>query len=145
MQGADGKSRIRENGGKGQEVIAPKEKTVLKQDGNTDRGDERRQSRRLAQRFVREFFNADRGQTAHDDRGNKRHGKSERPGQRPCQRQRTATHKRTQHENFGMGEVDHQQNPVHHRVPERHQRVDGAQRETVDQLFKQRVDWRLRN
>src|SRR5690606_37284442 len=41
----------------------------------------------------------------------------------------------SQHEQLAVGEVDEPHNAVHHCVAQGDQRVDGAQRQTVDQLF----------
>ena len=41
------------------------------------------------------------------------------------------------HEDVRMGEVDEAQDAVHHRVPEGDQRVDGAKRETVQELLEE--------
>ena len=55
---------------------------------------------------------------------------------------------RPEHVHVAVREVDEAQHAVHHRVPERDQRVDGAERQTVDELLEEgfqlvRIDRRL--
>jgi hypothetical protein len=44
---------------------------------------------------------------------------------------------RADHEDIGVGKVDEPQHAVHHRVPERDERVDGAEREAVEELLEE--------
>ena len=46
---------------------------------------------------------------------------------------------RAEHVDVAVREVDEAQHAVHHRVPERDQRVDGAEREAVDELLEEGV------
>src|SRR6185369_15563300 len=48
-------------------------------------------------------------------------------------------HERADHVHIAVREVDQFQYPVNHRVTERNQRVDCAQRDTVDQLLEERT------
>ena len=48
---------------------------------------------------------------------------------------------RAQHVDVAVREVDEAQHAVHHRVAEGDERVDGAEREAVDELLEKRVHW----
>src|SRR6185369_6240705 len=52
-------------------------------------------------------------------------------------------HERADHVHIAVREVDQFEYPVNHRVTERNQRVDCAQRDTVDQLLKERTHYGL--
>ena len=46
---------------------------------------------------------------------------------------------RAEHVDVAVREVDEPQHPVHHRVAERDQRIDGAEREAVDELLEEGI------
>ena len=46
---------------------------------------------------------------------------------------------RTEHVHVAVREIDEPQHAVHHRVPERDECVDGAERETVDELLEEGI------
>ena len=82
----------------------------------------------------------------HADQGASHHGEQEgEPGDGERRRaaaepehERTEVEARegTEHEHIAVGEIDETQNPVHHRVAQRDERIDAALGQTVDQLLE---------
>lgn len=46
---------------------------------------------------------------------------------------------RAEHQNVTVSEIDETQDAIHHRVAQRDKRVNGTERETVDQLLEEPV------
>ena len=111
----------------------------MQDDRHADRGNQRRQAKAAAQRPVGEALDrpaVERGQ---------RHGDQEHQEQRQRHRghadcdQREKADQRDEapnHEDVAMGEVDHADDAVDHRVADGDQAVDRAERDAVDELLE---------
>ena len=114
---------------------------VLEQQRDADGRDERRQPRVVADRAVGETLDehaddaADRHGPERDDDGAEDRGggvEVERVGE-------VIAGEGAQHVDVAMREVDQAQDPVDHRVAERDEGVDRAERQPVDQLLENSV------
>src|SRR6185437_14402019 len=106
-----------------------------------DGGDQRREPRRTPQRAVGDLFHAvcnrhadeyrdEQAGEDDDDRG-KRGVRADQSGD---DRQRDH---RSYHHDFAVREIDQADDAVDHRVAERNQRIDAAEREAVDDLLQE--------
>ena len=129
---------------KGDRVAAPDDhRQMLEDDRQADRRDERREPRRVAQRPVRDALervadgHADghRHQHAGDEDRERRQSRV-RPGDRRDHRKR---HHRADHHDLAVREIDQLDDAVHHRVAERDDGVDAAERQPVDDLLQENV------
>ncbi len=122
-------------------VAAPDhQRDVLQHDRHADGRDQRREPRGAPQRPVGDLFHAVRDRHADEDR-------NEEPGENDHDRRKRGVraeqagddrqrHHRAYHHHFAMREIDQADDAVDHRVAERNQRVDTAERETVDDLLQ---------
>jgi hypothetical protein len=115
---------------------------ILQDDRHADGGDQRREPERMAQRPVGEAL----------DRPAVERGQCHRDQQHQEQRERHRTHadgdeaekcdqrdKGAHHENVAVGEIDHANDAVDHRIADGDQSVDRAERDAVDQLLEEIV------
>ncbi len=118
----------------------PQQADVLEDEREADRGDQRRQLRRVAQRPVAgaldHHVEAAAGDAGDDQRQqqaadqHRRRGRDPEPERGP-ERERD---QRADHEHLAVGEVDQLDDPVDHRVAERDQRPDRAVGDPVDEV-----------
>jgi hypothetical protein len=111
---------------------------VLQEDRHADRGDQRREAARAAQRAVGDALERPaiggvddhREQQHRDDRD--RHP-ADADGIHD--EERDQRHERADHEDLAVREIDHAHDAVDHRVADRDQPVDGAEGQPVDELL----------
>jgi hypothetical protein len=112
----------------------------LQQQAHADRGDQRGEPRRVAQRPVGDLLDREVEDRADDDRRDQRDQE-----QQPA-RQAQAAHRdhhgparqRPDHQHVAVREVDQVDDAVDHRVAERDERVHAAQHQPVDDLLDER-------
>jgi hypothetical protein len=102
----------------------------LQQDRHADRGDQRRQARRVAQAAVGDALDQHVHQHGHGNRAEDGDGQLEvarQAGEITVEQlqDRQADH-RADHQDVAVGEVNEVEHPVDHRVPERDQCVHAA-------------------
>ncbi len=121
---------------------APQQADVLQDEGHADRGDQRRQLGRAAQRTVGdpldhhvEHARADHRDREHEEQPEDQHEDARALGH-PERRVHRDRDERADHEDLAVGEVDQLDDAVDQRVPERDQRPDGADREAVDDVVE---------
>ena len=131
--------------GNGERVAAPDDqREVLQDDRQADRGDQRREARRAPQRPVGDAL--ERVADAPCRRGSRR----ARPrrtitsGGRPVCAPASALitvkrDHRADHHDLAVREVDELDDAVDHRVAQRDDRVDAAERQAVDELLEEDV------
>ena len=113
---------------------------VLQQNRHADGGDERRQSRRAPQRPIGHALHGpavdrgdDHGEDQNQQEGERHPGDAEdAENQESDQRVEGADHV-----DVAMGEVDHADDAVDHRIADGDKAVDGAERDSVDQLLNE--------
>ena len=113
---------------------------VLKEDRHADGGDQRRQPEGAAQGPVGQPLDRpaiDAGEDHGDDQHQQQHDRD--PGDAGGAKDDEADDgdEGADHVNLAMGEIDHADDAVDHRVADRDQAVDGAERQPVDQLLKE--------
>ena len=116
---------------------------VLEDERHADRGDQGGQPRCVPERSIDDPFDEDVEEP--DDRHREHEGTDQeereegqvvdRPALAHDPAEEDHGHERADHEDVAMGEVDELDDPVDHRVAERDQRVDRADREGVDGLL----------
>ncbi len=116
---------------------------ILQHNRNTDRGNQRRQSRRVTQGPISDAL--DRETQQHASRHRHQHPTQYDQDARGIRRNlheraddRQSDH-RAHHRNFAMGKIDQLENAVDHCVAECNERVDAAQHQTVDQLLQKNI------
>ena len=113
---------------------------LLQHQRYADRGDQRRQARRAAQRPVGDAFDAEpehhAGQRRHRKANHHHHGSGQHADQGfgDCH-----CHHCADHHHIAMREVDETENAVHHGVAESDQGVDAAEREAVEYLLDEGI------
>jgi hypothetical protein len=128
----------------GHRIAAPDDhRQVLQDDRKPDGGDQRRQSRRVAQRPVGDAFERVTYRHARGHRDEHAGCKQDQRGQADVGAGQRGDHRhgdhRPDHHHLAMGEIDELDDPVDHRVTQGHDGVDAAQREAIDQLLQQDV------
>ena len=117
---------------------------MLQQDRHADRGDERREPRRIAQRSVGDALDRIAERHAHGDRRERGEQEDERAwgaGQGNLQQAgRGERGERADHHHLAVGEVDEAEHAVDHGVAERDQRVDAAEHQAVENLLQQDLE-----
>jgi len=118
--------------------------SVLEEERHAERGDERRDTRCLAQPPVREALDHHAEQSAADHRADEHQGDEEREvdGERVRgaeDRHQPVADERPDHEDVAVGEVQELENAVHHRVAERDQRIQRTVRDAGDELGDEEV------
>ena len=123
-------------------VAAPDDhRERLQQEGNANRGNQRRQPRRVAQASICGAFDrvADRHAGRHRHHQTQREvddrAKAGNRGLKECDR--SESDEGADHQHVAMGEVDQAENAIHHRVAQRDDCVHAADHEAVDDLLKQ--------
>ena len=112
---------------------------VLQEDRHADGGDQRDQPGTATQRSVGHPFNGIAVGGGDDDRGDQRQQQHDRQRADPQGQQTDDGDERgigTDHVHLAVGEVDHADNAIHHRVADGDQRVGRADGQSVDQLLK---------
>jgi hypothetical protein len=112
----------------------------LQQEAHADRGDQRREARRVSKRPVGDLLDREVEDRADDDRGDQRDQQ-----QQPA-RQAEAGHRddhgparqRPHHQHVAVREIDQVDDAVDHRVAERHEGVHAAEHQPVDDLLDER-------
>jgi hypothetical protein len=119
---------------------------VLEEHRDAEGADEGRQPGGVPQGTVghaldRDAEGRDQGHRNEEDPGQQgdREAQRESFGDRHRRQHEHGDH-RPQHEQVAVREVDQLEDAVHHGVAERDQRVDGSDREAVDQLLRQQLD-----
>ena len=115
------------------------EHVVLQRERHADGADERREPLRAAQRPVGEALDrpaVDRGEQHGDDQHQEK--RQRHPGDAGAAEDREGDdgHERADHVNLAVGEVDHADDAVDHRVADGDQPVHAAERDAVDQLLE---------
>jgi hypothetical protein len=113
---------------------------VLQEDRHADRRDQRRQPERAAQRPVGQALHGpaiDRGEDHRDQQDEEQGQRNPGHAERGEQQEGDQRDEGADHEDFAMREIDHADDPVDHRVSDRDQAVDGAERDAVDELLEE--------
>ena len=121
---------------------------VLQEEGRADGGDEQHESRGVAQRPVGDALDEYRddeghqgGDRHHDDDGDDRGGRARVEEADVAQEDgRVVAGEGADHEDVAVGEVDHAQDAVDHRVAQRDERIDATQGGAVDEEVDPGVD-----
>ena len=116
---------------------------MLQDDRQADRGDQRREPRRAPQRAVGDAFEREADRHAHRDRRERadqhdRERRQRRAGADQRDDDRVGDH-RADHHHLAVREIDELDDPVDHRVAQRDDRVDAAERRAVDELLDEDV------
>ena len=113
----------------------------LQQQAHAHGRDERRQSRRVAKRPVGDLLDREVQRRANDDGGDQADEKKQpaRQAEAGQRRHHRPARQRAHHQHIAVREVDEVDDPVDHRVAERHQCVDAAQNEAVDDLLDEDI------
>ena len=121
------------------------ERRGLEEERDAERRDQRGDARRVPERPVGEALDHDaerarahhrRHQHREDDEEHRRRQWRDRPTE---QREHGVAREGAHHVHLAVGEVQQLEDPVHHRVPEGDQGVDGAEREPVHHLLDEEV------
>ncbi len=112
---------------------------IGQRDRHADGGDQRRQPERAAKRPVRHFFDrpvveaGKQHRHDHHDQQEQHHVNAHEDA--PQDEEYDEGGEGPEHEDITVGEVDHADDAVDHRVADRDQAVDGSQRQPVDKLL----------
>ena len=104
------------------------------EEGHGDGTDERRNARGVAQRPVGDAVHQNADGAGREDG----HHHGHPPGQEEC-RGAVKDEIGPQHENVAVGEVDQPQYPVHHRVPDGDEAIQGTQCQGIEEVLEEHV------
>ncbi len=112
---------------------------VGQRDRHADRGDQRRQAEGTAQRPVCDALDRPIPQARHQHRNHK-HRQQQNSDRKTCKdgcenEKDDESSETTEHKDIAMGEIDHADNAVNHRVANSDKAIDGSERQPIEELL----------